>query len=150
MMAEDDIDGASRYRDNARLHAGLRIRGFLTPSVQFEWGGLVAQTFSETNPLGLVPNSARPQPFGNPYLNLEDRLSHVNVTYRFGDAMHGLSLTYLTALDANGHYLNPSAAFRLLNGVLLDVGAQVYGGSIASLGALQQQSNIYTSLRADF
>lgn len=150
LHAHDDRLGNDPYRSNSRIHWAARVKGFLSTQLQFELG-VLAEEILKANAAGEVGNeAAMPSPMGNPYFHVENRLGMLALVFRFGDAMHTLSATYLTALDDNGHYLNPSASFRLLDALLLNTGAQIFAGDNDSLGRLSKSSNIYLSLRADF
>lgn len=150
LMSHADWEGHNAFIPNSRVHWAMRLKGFLSAALQFEIGALGNELLRANGPAESKREAAIPNPFGNPYFNLENHLANIGLFYRWGDAMHVLSLIYATALDSSGHYVSPTATFRLLDVMLLSAGAQVYAGNNAGLGRLEQYSNLFISSRVDF
>ncbi len=151
VLIGDDLDGDNPLARNITFQSAARVRGFLSPQWQFEVGYLDQEVLMARSPGERDAEQRLTGQIGSPYLMIDPHLAHVLLSYRFGDVMHRVSVNYMTALTRSGHYLAPAAELHLADGIRMRTGAQIYAGvDSRGLGTLDEYSNLYVSLRADF
>jgi len=151
LMLGEDFDGDNPQIRNSRLHYAAALKGFLSEALSFQLGFTEEQLFASGN-AEEVRERRLGAPVGNPWLLLDQHLTHLSLRYRYGDAGHSLKLRYLNAYETDGHLIHPEVAFVVAPATTFTFGMQVFAGSRTRSGIarLRDFSNVYTALRAAF
>ncbi len=147
-----DANGTDPYVRNPTLQSAGQLVWDPTDRWQIRAGILDEQIFALNDDAERADEFSIPSPLGSTLLLLAHHIAHTTVTYRWGAAMHQLTLAYLVSYEEEGHFLAPELDLAVVPGTRLKIGGQVFAGRAdeRGFGQLKNEDNVYVSLAASF